>query len=487
MFFKYIRLNIIFFVITYFFLCAAIFLISYKFVLNDFIVLENKQNQSDINTFLSSLDENIGNLKNITNDYSTWDDTYEFAKKRNTSYIYENFREGSQTLVGLNLDAIIYINLKDEILFSTYNNEYLKSNQIDFEKYLLTKFKDKNNVNEIINYNSNFIYLSKSEILKSDHTGDVRGFVLTIKLNNNEILNKNYSIFKNISINNNYIKTDEQTLDLKYLKAKISTQLDSNYLINNIHFFNNDVYTISLITTTERHLVNDSKKTIYSFNIVIFLIIFLIFFFIYKNQHLINNQNILLNKEVEKRTSQLNKAYRNLDEKNKELYKNANIDYLTGIKNRRSFFNETTNLLEESILKNSNFYILMIDIDNFKKINDTFGHALGDKVLINFCNIVNEIINKDDLFARIGGEEFCITFCDKKLSDITKTCENIRLACSKSEINIANQKITFTVSMGLSSRNYFNKIDKILHHADESLYVAKTSGKNCLVIENKKV
>ena len=221
MFFKYIRLNIIFFVITYFFLCAAIFLISYKFVLNDFIVLENKQNQSDINTFLSSLDENIGNLKNITNDYSTWDDTYEFAKKRNTSYIYENFREGSQTLVGLNLDAIIYINLKDEIIFSTYNNEYLKSNQIDFEKYLLTKFKDKNNVNEIINYNSNFIYLSKSEILKSDHTGDVRGFVLTIKLNNNEILNKNYSIFKNISINNNYIKTDEQTLDLKYLKAKI--------------------------------------------------------------------------------------------------------------------------------------------------------------------------------------------------------------------------------------------------------------------------
>ena len=146
MFFKYIRLNIIFFVITYFFLCAAIFLISYKFVLNDFIVLENKQNQSDINTFLSSLDENIGNLKNITNDYSTWDDTYEFAKKRNTSYIYENFREGSQTLVGLNLDAIIYINLKDEILFSTYNNEYLKSNQIDFEKYMLTKFKDKNNV-----------------------------------------------------------------------------------------------------------------------------------------------------------------------------------------------------------------------------------------------------------------------------------------------------------------------------------------------------
>lgn len=213
----------------------------------------------------------------------------------------------------------------------------------------------------------------------------------------------------------------------------------------------------------------------------------MIFFFIYKKQYLINNQNILLNNEVEKRTTQLTKAYRNLDEINKELYKNANIDYLTGIKNRRSYFSEASDLLKESILKDYSFYVLMIDIDNFKKINDSYGHATGDKILIHFCNIVNTLLNKEDLFARVGGEEFCITFYNKDLSQVIEICEKIRESCSKSELNLNSQKINFTISMGLSPRSNLNEIDKILHNADESLYIAKTSGKNCLVIENKKV
>ena len=485
---KYIRLNVVFFIISYFFLCSTIFIASYKFFLNDFISLENKQNQSDINTFLSSLNENIENLKNTTNDYSTWDDTYKFAKDKNKLYIYENFREGAQTLAGLNLDAIIYINLKDEILFSKYNNQYLESNQKEFEKYLITRFKNSSNLNQVINYNSNFIFLSKSEILKSDHTGNVRGFVLTVKLNTNEIFNKNYLMFKDISINENNSKLDIPTTDFKYLKTKVKTQLNSNYLINDIQFFNNEGdYIISLVTTNERNLIHNSKKTIYSFNIIIFVVISLIFFFIYKNQYLINNQNILLNQKVEERTEQLTNAYRNLDEINKELYKNANIDYLTGIRNRRSYFEKTSQLLKESILNNYDFYILMIDIDNFKKINDTYGHAVGDKILINLCNIINKIISKEEVFARIGGEEFCITFYNKDLSLVREISKKIRETCEQTNLIIDNYEITFTVSLGLSSRNNLTVIDKILHHADESLYLAKTSGKNCLVIENKKV
>lgn len=488
MIFRYIKLNITFFIISYFLLCATIFTVSYKFFLSDFIALENKQNQNDINTLLSGLEKNIENLKNTTYDYAMWDDSYTFVNNKNKSFIYENFREGSKTLEGLNLNAIIYINLKGKILFSIYNNQYLESNQKDFENYLITKFKDKNNLNEIINYNSNLIYLSKNEILRSDHTGDVHGFILTIKLINNEILNKNYSFFKNISIKDDYSVINESTINLNYINTKITTQLDPNYLINTVQLFNEkNEYIISLVTTSERTLIHDSKKTIYSFNLIIFLIFFLIFFFIYKNQHLINNQNILLNNEVEKRTKELTKAYRNLDEINKELYKNAYIDYLTGIKNRRSYFSEATDLLKKSISNDFSFYVLMIDIDNFKKINDTYGHGIGDKILIHFCNIVNNLINKEDLFARLGGEEFCITFYDKDLSLVSKICENIRETCAKSELTVNSQKILFTISMGLSERSNLSEIDKIIHKADESLYLAKTSGKNCLVIENKKV
>ena len=156
---KNFRLNITFFIISYILLCGIIFFVSFKFFLNDFVLLENKQNQTNIHTFLNSINKNIESLRNTTNDYSKWDDSYEFMKNNNPEYIYENFREGSQTLSELNLSAILYLTLENTIQFSEYNNNYLKSNQKDFENYLINKFKNENIVNTIINYNSNFIYL----------------------------------------------------------------------------------------------------------------------------------------------------------------------------------------------------------------------------------------------------------------------------------------------------------------------------------------
>ncbi len=485
---KNFRLNITFFIISYILLCGIIFFVSFKFFLNDFVLLENKQNQTNIHTFLNSINKNIESLRNTTNDYSKWDDSYEFMKNNNPEYIYENFREGSQTLSELNLSAILYLTLENTIQFSEYNNNYLKSNQKDFENYLINKFKNENVVNTIINYNSNFIYLSKNEVKRSDQTGESNGFILTLKLVSDEILSNNFSIFKTISISDNYLESANEKLDFEYLNTKTKVDLQPNYLINNIQFFNkNNEFIISLVTTNERDIINNSKRTIYIFNLIVFLIMGVIFLFIYKNQYLIVNQNRILNEEVERRTRQLHLAYGKLDEKNKELYEYANTDSLTKIRNRRNYFIESKKLLESSILENRYFHILMIDIDNFKKINDRFGHANGDKVLINFCNIVNSIIDKDMIFGRIGGEEFCITFYNKDINEITQISETIRETCAKSEMIEDANKITFTVSMGLSSRNDLKDIDKILQKADELLYLAKGNGKNRLIRESTKI
>ena len=236
-------------------------------------------------------------------------------------YNDENFREGSQTLSELNLSAIIYLTLKNTIQFSEYNNDYLKSNQKDFENYLINKFKNENIVNTIINYNSNFIYLSKNEVKRSDQTGESNGFILTLKLVSDEILSNNFSIFKTISISDNYLESANEKLDFEYLNTKTKVDLQPNYLINNIQFFNkNNEFIISLVTTNERDIINNSKRTIYIFNLIVFLIMGVIFLFIYKNQYLIVNQNRILNEEVERRTRQLHLAYGKLDEKNKELY-----------------------------------------------------------------------------------------------------------------------------------------------------------------------
>lgn len=480
---KYFRTYIFYFIISYILLLFFLFFTSYKFFLNDFLLLEKIQNENNIKNFLTTIDNDLKNLKSTANDYSNWDDTYEFIKDKNKEYIYENFREGSQTLKNLNIDSMIYLNLEQEVVFSIYDNKDLENNKNDFEKFIITKFKEKDDLNSIVNFNSSFLYLSKSEILKSDKTGEKRGYIIAIKLlNNKQLFNK--TIFSKIEISNEKELSADLKLNLQVLEnIKIKTETTTHDILNGIHFFDyKNEYVISIKTSNQRELVNNGKKTIYIFNFIVSLVLFLVLYFIYKNQYLIQTRNYILNKEVEKRTRQRDKAFEKLKVKNKELYALANIDYLTKIKNRRSFFIKSQEALNNAIKKNQNFSILMIDLDNFKSINDKYGHPIGDKVLIEFCNIVNSIIDNEAIFGRIGGEEFCITFFDKDIEIVNNIAENIRESCAKKQILLENSEIlNFTISLGLSSRDDFNNIDKILQKSDELLYEAKEKGRNRLI------
>ena len=229
-------------------------------------------------------------------------------------------------------------------------------------------------------------------------------------------------------------------------------------------------------------MVNNAKKTIYTFNFIVSIVLFLVFYFIYKNQYLIQTRNDVLNKEVTRRTRQLDKAFRKLKDKNKELYSLAHIDSLTKIRNRRSFFIESEELLNSAIKNDKNLCVLMIDLDHFKSINDKYGHSIGDKVLIEFCLIVNSIIDEKAIFGRIGGEEFCITFFNKDIESVENIAEKIRNNCANKQIILENNEIlNFTISMGLSCRDNFDNIDKILQKSDELLYEAKKTGRNRLI------
>jgi diguanylate cyclase (GGDEF)-like protein len=480
---KYLKTNIFYFIISYILLVFFLFFTSYKFFLGDFLLLEKIQNENNIKNFLTTIDNDLENLKSTASDYSNWDDTYEFIENRNKEYIYENFREGSQPLKNLNIDSMIYLNLEQEVVFSIYDNKDLENNKNDFEKFIITNFKEKDDLNSIINFNSNFLYLSKSEILNSDHSGEKRGFLIIIKsLKDKELFNN--TIFKKIQISDEKELSSDLELNLQVLKnIKIKIETTAHDILNSIDFFDyKNEYIISIKTSNQRELVNNGEKTIYIFNFIVSLVLFFVFYFIYKNQYLIQSRNYILNKEVERRTNQLDKAFRKLKDKNKELYTLAHIDSLTKIKNRRSFFIQSQEALNNAIKKNQNLSVLMIDLDHFKSINDKYGHAIGDKVLIEFCNIINSIIDKEAIFGRIGGEEFCITFFNKDIEIVNNIAENIRESCAKKQILLENGEIlSFTISLGLSSRDDFNNIDKILQKSDELLYEAKKTGRNRLI------
>jgi len=485
--FTYMKTNITKFIILYFVLLISFIFISYKFFIGDFIYLEKTQNINNINSLVNNIDKNLKNISSTAHDYSQWDDSYEFAKNKNKAYIYENFREGALTLEGLDLDAMIYLGLDNKVFFSKYRNDFLQKNKEDFENYLIKKFKNKNTVDSIVNYNSNFIYLSKSKILRSDLRGDARGYIITIQLLNNMDFLEEHSLFNKIKISTRKSLQNDFEMNLTFLKnVKIKTQLKSDSIVNYINFYTQEEeYIITLISKNSNNIIQKGKRTILLFNLVISIILLFIFFFIYKNQFLIENQNSMLNKEVENRTELLNKAYSKLKDKNSKLYALANIDSLTKIRNRRNYFIKSEVLLKNAIKLNKNLFVLLIDLDYFKKINDTYGHAAGDKVLIRFCKIVSSIIDEETIFGRIGGEEFSITFYDISSEKVHTIAEEIRNRCANEELNIDDKIIRFTVSMGLTPRADFTNIDKIMHNSDNLLYEAKNSGRNKLIRTNR--
>ncbi len=169
----------------------------------------------------------------------------------------------------------------------------------------------------------------------------------------------------------------------------------------------------------------------------------------------------------------LNKKLQSTQSKLKDQ---VNHDSMTGLFNRRYLYEISSDIIKECKESNSEIYLLMFDIDNFKKINDTHGHDIGDKVIISLAKEVLRCTRKSDVVARWGGEEFLIILPDTSKKGAQILAEKIRANIAALHV----KKIKFTVSIGLTSF-YCSKdksIDDTIKRADDALYEAKETGKN---------
>jgi diguanylate cyclase (GGDEF)-like protein len=158
----------------------------------------------------------------------------------------------------------------------------------------------------------------------------------------------------------------------------------------------------------------------------------------------------------------------------------SKTDALTGLYNHRTFHEYTDTLLNQKSIYSFQLQLAIIDIDDFKKVNDTYGHWSGDIVLKETASIIQSAITPDDFVARYGGEEFAIIFLGKNLTDTLSILETLRESISKRAYKeLENNSVT--VSMGV--HNYLNNESKELmfKYADGALYKAKSSGKNKIV------
>ena len=170
--------------------------------------------------------------------------------------------------------------------------------------------------------------------------------------------------------------------------------------------------------------------------------------------------------------------FEGVDKLVENLQKAAIFDDLTGCYNKKEIEVLLEKFLKEALRYSTPLSIIMLDIDHFKKVNDTYGHLAGDFILKEIANVIKKSIRSSDACGRFGGEEFIILLPNTKLSGAMKLAERIRKNIENYEFVFRNKKIPITVSIGITSASKNDSVFSLIQRADEALYEAKNKGRN---------
>lgn len=161
----------------------------------------------------------------------------------------------------------------------------------------------------------------------------------------------------------------------------------------------------------------------------------------------------------------------------------AITDYLTGLYNRRYFFDVGYKLFASAARKSITLSCAMIDIDHFKKVNDTYGHDVGDQVLQHIAGLLQKRLRATDIVARMGGEEFCVLAVNVDAGYVEGLFEELRRRVDESTFEISDgQQLDLTVSIGVAVNGSAYSLEGLVKVADEQLYIAKGNGRNQVVV-----
>ncbi|MDZ7802529.1 sensor domain-containing diguanylate cyclase [Thiohalophilus sp.] len=211
----------------------------------------------------------------------------------------------------------------------------------------------------------------------------------------------------------------------------------------------------------------------------------LIIFCNFLGQLLIKNRLLHdMEKMVTERTQQLQAALEEAEHLKERYATLSVIDELTELHNRRFFFPEAQSVLARAIRYDEPFCLLVLDADNFKSINDRFGHGVGDNVLRAIADLLREEAREADIIARLGGEEFVLALPETAEEGAMTLAERIRLRIANLEFRFAEKDFGITISVGVAalqathSRETRRALEELLHQADSAMYYSKGHGRN---------
>ena len=350
-----------------------------------------------------------------------------------------------------------------------------------FNKLLTAKFKDHKNsgsakilITDDLSIKSdkkNIIFISKDKC-------ENKGYLKTFIYQSPETINDIYNFYKQLEINSNtkVIISDEDKKRAKKIQNILQSHLYQVFTVHNsietLEVYEQQKDINIIITNYNPSLLNGCELTkIIRRGIPLEKLgIIAITNKINLDKFLELEINNFIYEEFEEKELlfKTNTLARNLYTV-KEIENSANYDFLTGIPNRKLFFETAPKIVKKS----KNIALAMIDIDNFKKINDTYGHSTGDEVIKALANNIKQSIKGKDIVARLGGEEFVLLLQDIKTLDAINFVNQICKDISRLKVN----DINFTISCGLVTKR-LDLLDEMIAQADRLLYHSKENGKN---------
>ncbi len=183
---------------------------------------------------------------------------------------------------------------------------------------------------------------------------------------------------------------------------------------------------------------------------------------------------------VFRQTEKLDRAYAALLLANDALARKASRDQMTGLLNRESFMAQ----IDVLRLVPAGGALLMVDVDHFKQINDSYGHPVGDEALMRIAAAINAATRRDDLVGRIGGEEFGAFLVGADVEEAQRVGQRLRQAVEALDFQVAGQRVALSVSVGGAVAKGETVLADLFRKADGLLYQAKNAGRNKVIIES---
>lgn len=463
-------------------LAIAFIVITQDKLLENYTIANSKINNKNIESLIEKLEDKIDFIHRLNLEYSSLDETYEFIQTQNKEYIYTNFRKDSYTLEDIDLSYFILTDKKNKLIFSKKVRNITNSKNYDFEDFLIKKLTNIKKINTILKYKNSSYFVSKAPVYQTDYSDNSNGFLLIGKKIDNLYLKNINSNFEEIRFSNKPNDISKQIISSKIFPTIIiNTEEKIDYFLNDIYFYNeNNELLLSIQTQSKLEISNDVFATtcILSSFLLLIILILILTLNSYKKLFTHNQKNI--ENQINTKTKQIKDAMSELEKVNLQLYDIAHTDHLTKTMNRRNFFIHAQNIFSLSKKENLEFTTVMIDIDNFKSYNDKYGHDVGDRVLIEFTKTIQNKLESNDIFGRLGGEEFALVFPKTNLKNAIKKVERIKEEIEQIDIFVYEEVINITASFGISDNYGSDNIDEMLQKSDKLLYNAKKDGKNLI-------